>query len=226
MKKIAFSALYKRARVLFVLFFLGFSGCSLPRQASAPVVFDFGPGTRQPAPALRLAPLPPLEVSAPRASTALAGQAVLYRLAYADAQALKAYTLARWSMPPAQLIDLRLRGHLGLRRAVVGTGELLQTTPQSTEAPPPLNLRLELEEFSQVFDTPEQSSGLLRLRATLTRRGARGDSLLAQRSFVVQQPATSADAAGGARALAAAADQAIVEIEQWVDQVQAAVRAP
>jgi cholesterol transport system auxiliary component len=34
----------------------------------------------------------------------------------------------------------------------------------------------------------------------------------------MQRPASSADAAGGVRALAAATDAAIVEIDQWVQQ--------
>jgi cholesterol transport system auxiliary component len=219
-------------------FFLLLGACSLPRPAAPPQVYDFGPGARQQPISNRMAALPPLELSAPRANAALSGQAVLYRLTYADAQALKPYTLARWSMPPAQLIDQRLREQLGQRRAVLGTGELMPTPTArrgasaaaamapSTSTATPMNLRLELEEFSQLFDTPEQSHALLRLRATLTRRSAAGDSLLAQRSFVVQLAAATPDAAGGVRALAAAADQAISDIERWLEQVQTADRTP
>jgi hypothetical protein len=47
------------------------------------------------------------------------GNAVLYRLAYADAQQLRPYSQARWSQPPAQLLQQRLREQLGLRRAVL-----------------------------------------------------------------------------------------------------------
>ena len=83
-------------------------------------------------------------------------------------------------------------------------------------------LRVELEEFSQLFESPNQSSGLLRVRATLGQAGTVGEKLLAQRSFVVTRPAASADAAGGVRALTAAADAAIGEIDAWVQQVEAA----
>ena len=215
------------------MFFMTLSGCTLPRPASTPVVYDFGPGALQTPVSSGIAPLPPLEISTLQASSALAGVAVLYRLGYADAQALQPYTLARWSMPPAQLIDQRLRTHLSLRRPVLVTGEILQAKPpqRSASAPPSadwqppqpptaplLNLRLSLEEFSQLFTSPSQSSGLLRLRATLTLRHASHDTLLAQRSFIVQQSAPSADASGGVHALTAAADQAINEIEQWLAQ--------
>lgn len=233
MKSRAVSAISIRARGLFVVFFLTLSGCTLPRPASTPVVYDFGPGALQMPASTRIAPLPPIEITTPQASSALGGVAVLYRLGYADAQALQPYTLARWSMPPAQLIDQRLRAQLSLRRPVIVTGEILQAKPPQRSAsippltavlppPPPvkpmLNLRLTLEEFSQLFSSPSQSSGLLRLRATLTLRHASHDTLLAQRSFIVQHSAPSADASGGVRALTAATDQAISEIEQWLAQ--------
>jgi cholesterol transport system auxiliary component len=137
-------------------------------------------------------------------SAALDGTSVLYRLAYADAQQLQPYALARWSMPPAQLVRQRLRDALSQRGPVLGAGE----------AAAPLTLRVELDEFSQLFQAPDQSSGLVRLRATLTRN----DSLLGQRTFIVQRPAPTANAAGGARALAAATDAAVDEISAWLAQ--------
>lgn len=241
MNTVAINTIQICARGIFLSIFLFLSACNLPRPAQSPVVYDFGPGARQPMPTNRMAPLPPLEVSAPRANAALAGQAVLYRLAYADEQALKPYTLARWSMPPAQLIDQRLREQLGLRRAVLGTGELMAATAPRrgisagasaavaaapAGSPAALNLRLELEEFSQLFEAQDQSTGLLRLRATLMRRSPAGDTLLGQRTFIVQKPAATADAAGGVRALAAAADQAVSDIEGWLAQVQAGGATP
>jgi cholesterol transport system auxiliary component len=188
-----------------------------------------------------MAPLPPLEFSTPQTSTALNSTAVLYRLGYADAQQLKPYTLARWSMPPAQLIGQRLRSQLGLRRAIVSPGDITVARPPRANASAPatpttaalipqppfiLNLHLELEEFSQLFETPDKSSGVLRLRATLTQRGSAGETLLAQRSVIVQQAAPTADASGGVRALTAATDQAIQEIEVWLAQVGQAGKAP
>jgi cholesterol transport system auxiliary component len=44
---------------------------------------------------------------------------------------------------------------------------------------------------------------------------------VAQRAVVVQRPASSADAPGGVRALTAAADAAIDELEQWLWQMPA-----
>ncbi len=244
MNLIATNAIYIRARGLFFIYILALAGCTLPRPANTPVVYDFGPGALRTPPTTRMAPLPPLEFSTPQTSLALNSTAVLYRLGYADAQQLKPYTLARWSMPPAQLIGQRLRSQLGLRRAIVSPGDITVARPPRANAAAPatattattatltahppfiLNLHLALEEFSQLFETPDKSSGVLRLRATLTQRGTAGETLLAQRSFIVQQVAPTADASGGVRALTAATDQAIQEIEVWLAQVAPAGKGP
>ena len=212
---------------------------------ASPAVYDFGPNLRAATAPLAPAPqtlLPTLVLSEPQASPALEGTAVLYRLAYVDAQQLKPYALARWSTPPAQLIGQRLRQVLSQQRAVVAPGELLHASPQrfvpvnsaataanpALPSPPPvaptppqpplLNLRLELEEFSQLFDTPNTSHALLRLRATLTQRSPGSETLLAQHSFVLQRPAATPDASGGVRALTAAADALVLELDAWLKQ--------
>ena len=84
----------------------------------------------------------------------------------------------------------------------------------------PVVLRIELEEFSQLFESPATSIGLLRLRATALQPSPRGERLLGQRSFIVQRPSPSADAAGGVRALTAATDAVVEEIDQWLQQLR------
>ena len=59
---------------------------------------------------------------------------------------------------------------------------------------------------------------MLRLRCTLLENGAGGERQVAQRSFLVQRPSPSADAAGGVRALTAATDAAALEIAGWLQQ--------
>ena len=194
-------------RALFCLLFLTLTACSLPLQSVRPDVYDFGPGKLATPPVQKMAPLTALGLAEIEASAALDSTAVLYRLAYDDTQKLQPYTLARWSMPPAQLVRQRLREHLEQLRPLLNTGDSTAT---------PLTLRMELEEFSQLFEAPDQSVGLLHLRATLTGTRVSGEKLLAQRSIIVQRPAPSADAAGGVRALKAAADAAAQEIEQWL----------
>ncbi|PKO60840.1 MAG: hypothetical protein CVU24_11305 [Betaproteobacteria bacterium HGW-Betaproteobacteria-18] len=209
------------------------AGCASPRPAETRQVYDFGPA---PLPASATGPqasLTAVVLFDPQVSPALEGNAVLYRLGYADAQQLKPYAVTRWSMPPAQLIGQRLRQQIGSQRAVVAPGELMvASAPGQIPVPktlaqaapllvpsavaPLLHLRLVLEEFSQVFDSPTSSHGLLRLRATLTQRTSGSETLLAQRSFVAQQPAPTPDAVGAVRALTAASDQVVAQIEAWL----------
>ena len=197
----------RRARLLLVLACL-LPGCaSLPSAPVRPAVYDFGPGaltvSAQNHPAL-----PPIVLQEVRAPPALDNAAVLYRLAYSDAQQLRPYAQARWSMAPAQLVRQRLRESLSRKRAVVDPGE----------SAVPLTLRVELQEFSQIFETAQTSSGLVRLRATLIESKAGADRLVAQQIFVVQRPAASPDAPGGVRALMTASEAAVEEIGEWLQQ--------
>jgi cholesterol transport system auxiliary component len=180
------------------------SGCALPERGPAPVLYDFGDRPLVEAAYTAASALPSLATSV-QASAALDGTAMLYRLAYSDERQLRAYAQARWAMPPAELLQQRLREVLSQQRVVLMPGEGAQ-----------LLLRIELDEFSQVFEFPGQSSGLLRLRATVLRSTSGGDKLLAQRSLRVQRPASSAGAAGGVRALSAATDAAVAELVQWL----------
>jgi cholesterol transport system auxiliary component len=184
--------------------------CSTPSPSRSVVVYDFGPGATQPAMSNRMAPLPPLLLADVEANAALEGTAVLYRLAYADAQQLRPYAQARWAMSPGSLLHLRLRELLGQRRPVL--------LPTDVAPPGTLVLRLELEEFSHYFASAQSSAGLVRVRATLGRTGSPA-KVLAQTSFVVQQPATTADAAGGVRAIAQASDALVGQLDNWVQQV-------
>ena len=184
------------------------SACGTPPQRLA--VYDFGPGATAAQPSNRMAPLPPLLLAEVEAASALDGSAVLYRLLYADAQQLRPYAQARWSMPPAQLLRQRMRELLGQRRSVLA--------PADAVAPGTLSLRLELEEFSQLFSSSHSSSALLRVRATVSRSGS-PPKPLGQTSLVVQVPASSADAQGGVQALAQASDALAAQIDAWLQQV-------
>ncbi len=219
MKLVATCVYFTGARALFCLMALGLGGCTALQPKPRATVYDFGPGALATLASTRMAPLPVLVLADADASAALDSTAVLYRLAYSDAQQLRPYALARWSMTPAQLLRQRLREQLGQHRAVLNAAQGVVSDK------PAMVLHLELDEFSQLFETAERSSGLVRLRATLGQGGQGVERLLAQRSFIVQRPAGSADAAGGVRALTEASDAVIAEVAQWVGQVQGAQEA-
>ncbi len=218
------NAMYSMANGIFIFMTVVWllAGCALPNKPTRPAMYDFGPGvqsTRSATHQLPLTVLSPLAIADIATSGgALENTAVLYRLAYLDAQQLRPYSQARWSMPPAQLVQQRLREQLSQRRAVIQAGEGVALNRGQNAALP--LLRLELQEFSQLFSSPDASVGLIRLRATLVEVTSVGEKLVGQRNLVVQRPATSADAPGGVRALTAATDAAIEELDQWLDTLQ------
>jgi len=196
------------------------AGCgSLPDRPARATLYDFGPLLTAPAATpVDAAPLPTLSLAEVEASARLEGTQILYRLAYADANELRPYGQSRWSVAPNQLVYQRLRDALAQRRTVLNREE--SATMARTAGRVPRTLRVSLDEFSHYFESPTQSAGLVRLRATLIESAAGGDSVLAQRSFVVQRPAPTADAPGGVKALVAASDATIAELVAWVDQVR------
>lgn len=180
------------------------ASCALPERGVSPVLYDFGERTAS-VPMASTTPTRPALAITVHAAPTLDSTALLYRLAYDDARQLRTYALARWAVPPADLVQQRLRETLSRQRTVLKPGQGAAWL-----------LALELEEFSQVFEGPQKSSGVLRLRATLQQASASGLKTLAQRSVSVQRPAPTAGASGGVRALEAATDAAVAELTQWL----------
>jgi cholesterol transport system auxiliary component len=198
----------RAASGIFLLAFGLLAGCAaLPDRAAAPLQYDFGP------PVEAQSAVPPLVRPAlalhVQASPALEGSAMFYRLGYAEPQQLRTYTLARWAMPPGELLQQRLRAGLTGQFAVLRPGEGA-----------PRLLLVELVEFSQVFDSPTQSSGLVHLRATVLQQPQGGKQPPAQRELLLRRPAASADAAAGVQALGVATDAAAQELLQWLHTLQ------
>lgn len=191
-------------RVVLVCAALGvLAACALPERAPSLARYDFGASAATPAIAsARL--LPSLAISV-QAAPVLDGTAMRYRLMYADVLQLRSYALSRWTLPPAELVQQRVREALSrqyvLRQPGAGAGR---------------ELRIALEEFSQVFAAPDQSKGVLRLRMTLLQASSKESQVMAQRDLVIERPAPSLDAAGGAHALAAATDAAVAELLPWL----------
>ncbi|MGE8320413.1 MAG: ABC-type transport auxiliary lipoprotein family protein [Comamonas sp.] len=197
------------------------AGCSsLPQAPALQALYDFGPQPsfeqRQADPArTAIETQAPLVLAGIRTSGLPDGSTpIFYRLAYADAQQLRPYAQARWARPAAQLIQQSLYTQLSDGRAVL-EGQSGVVRALATGANPAM-LRLDVEEFSQVFSDTATSQGLLRLRATLTEVTPRGEKWLAQQVFTVQRPAPTPDAAGGTQALGAATEEAGRQIDAWL----------
>lgn len=213
-KKIAFDAHSMPARSLFFLkngLLAGalmcsalLAGCATPQSPVGKAVYDFGVAQSVVSAAVPVRNIP-LVLPEIEAGAGLDSPALLYRLQYQDAQQLRPYAQARWSVPPAQLVRSRLR------EALAAQGPVL---PQEGVAM--WTLRVDLDEFSQVFATPESSQGTVRLRASLFKISQSGEQLAAQTNVLTRSAAASQDAPGGVRALTAATDDAVRQIAAWV----------
>lgn len=205
-------------RLLSCLVVAALAGCSaLPGKPVQHAMYDFGPlaPAAVPASAIGRAALVVPDIEA---NGVLDTPALLYRLGYEDPHQLLPYAYARWSAAPAQLLAQRLRALLGRERPVLDEASASSLARRGGRVEPPPLLRMELQEFSQVFDSPAASRGVVRLRCTLLENTPAGERLVAQRTFEAERPAPSADAAGGVRALTAAADVVGDDIAAWLRQ--------
>lgn len=192
---------------------LALAGCqALPDKPTEQTMYDFGPVAT--VPAAGAATGLPLQLPDVQVTGILETSALLYRLAYEDVNRLRPYAFARWSAEPGELLRQRLRDVLGRDRPVLDSAASAALTRRGA-TPPPV-LRVELEEFSQVFDSPAASRGVVRVRCTLLESTGGGERLVAQRSFQVERPAPTPDAAGGVRAMAAASDALAQELAAWL----------
>ena len=182
------------------------SGCAGTPSALSDIRYDFGPAT-PPATSGTMPAVKVLDVTAP---DPLNSDRLNYRLNYADAHQLASYANSHWTMPPSQLLTQRLRTALSSRGTVL-------TGADGVRAPV---LRIDLQEFEQVFDGRDESHGAVTARVTLLQDG----KVLGQRTFIARAPTSSSDAAGGARALAAASDDLVAQVAAWLG-VQALVAA-
>lgn len=183
------------------------AACAGNQAALADIRYDLGPAAATASTAGTLPPLRVLDVIAP---PPLDNDAFMYRVGYASLQSAR-YATSHWTTSPARLLTQRLRAALASHASVL-------TGADAVVAP---TLRVDLDQFEQVFDSETESSGVVSARATLIQDG----KVIGQHSFLARAPASTPDAAGGARALSAASDELIGQIAAWLS-VQPLVFTP
>jgi cholesterol transport system auxiliary component len=199
---------------LLFLAILGIAGCAIPKAQTAVATYDFGfqrlaesavpeDSGASAYPRLRASLLVP-DIVTP---VWLDSTAIQYRLAYDDIARAHAYAANRWASTPGSLLVQRIRNRI----AAVNDGAVVNAIEGARTD---YTLRLELEEFTQVFDTEESSRVVVKFRASLIDRGTR--IVMSQRSFSMEQAAPSANAPGAVHALTDASDKAIGNLIAWL----------
>jgi len=174
-------------------------------------LFDLGPG--MPRTATRAdAPLPALVITDATGSAALESEKMYYRLNYADAMQARTYANSRWSTNPLEMVTQRLKTRLAQTGAKV-----LEPTDAAANVP---ILRVQVDDFMHTFASASQSTGVVVVRASVFR----GHALVDQQTFTRSTPAQSADASGGARALATSLDGIADDIAGWLARQNLAAR--
>ncbi|WP_164844413.1 ABC-type transport auxiliary lipoprotein family protein [Azoarcus sp. DN11] len=190
---------WRRAAGAVFILGLGLSlyGCgNFPARPEAPALYDLGLAEAVGAsPAVAPAKL---EVRAP---SWLATPAMQYRLDYRQPAQRQVYAESRWAAAPAELLERRL----------------LQAFSVPPSAAAGCRLRLDLDEFAQVFDSAEGSRAVIVARAELL--SPRGENVLARRAFDLREPASTRDARGGVVAFRKAGDELAREIAAWLASV-------
>ena len=181
------------------------TACSLgPVQKDAPAIYDLG------APRSNAVKEPRIRAGVLMHNVSAPGwletPGIVYRLNYQDAARQQTYANSRWASAPALLLTQRLRSRLAAASdgGVIGIADGARAD---------YTLRVELEEFSQVFDAADSSRGVVIVRASIVNVSRR--AVHAQKSFSVERAAASANAEGGVRALAAAGDDMIEAVVAW-----------
>lgn len=182
---------------------LSIAGCASGSKAPGNNHFDFGP-LGPPVVPVAQAPLAAIVVMDATGSPAFENERMIYRLNYDDPLQARAYAYARWAANPLLLVTQRVKSRL----AQAGI-KVLSATDSNTNVP---ILRLEVDDFSHAFASTTRSEGQLVLRASVFNN----HTLLDQKTFSRATPAPSADAPGGARALAASTDAAAADITAWL----------
>jgi len=176
------------------------SGCggvgTLPR---AITLHDFGPPAD-----FSLDPAVPLRLLEVRAPSWLGSSGMQYRFADQLDQRRLTYTQNRWVAAPSELIQTAARRAFDL--ALPDGGGCL--------------LRIELDEFSQIFDSENSSQGVIEARALLI--SPRADALLAETRLNAEAAAPTPNAAGGAVALRQASYALIKDVATWLGRLDLA----
>lgn len=149
-----------------------------------------------------------LLISTAEAPSWFQNPSLYYRLAYRDGRVLQPYAKSRWVGPAAELLTQRLHAALaasGLFKAVLGPEDGARVD---------YALRVTLEDFTQVFTSPETSVGHVRVRLTLLELASQ--QVVAQQVFEQSVEAPSADARGGVIALDQASAKLVEAVDAWL----------
>lgn len=176
------------------------AGCSvLPKPPPAQATYDLGPP-----PPSQLATVPlSTRITLSHVGTPgwMNNTDMFYRLAYADDSRIRAYSLSRWVAPPASLVEQRLQA---LYHVV---------QPHGHSGHQPLEVKLQLQRFDQIFAAPKIAHVVMALRLSVYDDNG---ALLAERTFSGREPCVTPNAQGGVHALSELSTRVVRHALVWL----------
>jgi len=185
---------------------VGLSACSLPISHRPAVArYDLGvePVSLPSAPVLSCV----IVVHEPTAPAWLDGRGIHYRLGYDEPAQIHQYAGSQWALSPVQLLGDRLRRRM---TSITKGGGVIPDFGIEAD----FWLRIHIEDFSQLFDAPQASRGVVKVSVVLLK--GRRRSFVTQASFERAVSALTADARGGVAALTVASDQLTDDVIAWI----------
>lgn len=190
------------------------TGCALtPKAPPAVSLYDLGSPSAI-APGYSLPVQATIQITDITAPVWLDTRSILYRLTYHDPARVYTYADSRWNAPPAALLTEHLRQYF----ATESIDRQNRDGNRENGTPARYLLKLDLSEFTQIFNTPDSSQVVVQLRASLYEPVSRLP--IAHRSFLGKQTTQTADAAGAVTAFMLASNNLFNELIQWLSDIQ------
>lgn len=195
------------AKISIIFLAILLAGCTfIPKASPSISTYDLGPA-RLSTPDPTSSPIT-IQIANISAPVWLDTQSIYYRLAYHDPARIYTYARSRWNAPPAQLLTERFKQYFATQNI---------HSQRKNHTLVNYLLKIDLEEFTQIFNTPDNSEAVIQLRATLYEPTSH--YLIAQHDFLGKQTTQTADAAGAIAAFILVSDHLLNELIQWISNV-------
>lgn len=185
------------AGVLIANSLLGCVSVNKPKQSL--VIYDFGLSVSEEG---HSSIISTILLEKPTAADALNHNKIRYRLNYQNPSRVFFYSESRWTTTPPELLSSKISQMVNF-----------------TKMPTNCSLKLKIEAFDHVFNTKENSVGVVQLSALVIDRSTQ--KAIASQLITEEVPSVSPDAQGGAAALQQATETALHKAIEWGSKVQA-----
>tara|TARA_B100000686_G_scaffold344512_1_gene427279 strand:- start:3733 stop:4368 length:636 start_codon:yes stop_codon:yes gene_type:complete len=198
----------------YLFFIILLTGCSItPQKEKAISVYDFGLQQISNANTKHLEQQKKstlcILIAEAKSPLWLNNNTIQYRFAFQNPNQSYKYSNSRWAASPAMLLTHHIRNSIA-----INTNNRVINANDGVRAD--FVLRLELEEFSQIFNSIDSSYVLIRLRVSLINRDTL--KLKAQHNFNIKLATPTANAAGAVHALSKSSIKLTKDIANWLNK--------